>query len=208
MTNLFQDAYDLIHRGGLAMAPILAMSVLSLAIVLDRAWYLFSCNSPSARRVAADMARHLRAGRTREALTLAQSSDTPYAGLVRAMLVEGKPTEALAAEALETQEGRIFRGLVFLSTTVTAAPMLGLLGTVWGVIKAFSGISAGTQAGGAVNLQALSGGIGEALIATASGIGVALLVLVPYNLLRAKAERTVAHLETLAQAAIASVQPA
>ena len=206
MTNLFQDAYELIHRGGLAMVPILAMSIVSLAIALDRAWYLFSSNSSSARRVAADMARHLRAGRTGEALTLAQSSSTPYAALVQAMLAEGKPTEALAAEAIENQERRIFRGIVFLSTTVTAAPMLGILGTVWGVIKAFSGISAGTHAGGAVNLQALSGGIGEALIATASGIGVALLVLVPYNLLRAKAERTVAHLETLAQAAIASGQ--
>ena len=204
MTNLIHDAYSLMERGGPVMWPILGLSILSLAIVLDRSWSLLSWNSTAAHKATADMARHLRAGRVAEAKALAQAGTTPYAALVRDILAEGEPSEALAAEVIETQERRIHRGFAFLSTVVTAAPMLGILGTVTGVIKAFHAISSGTNSGGAVNLQALSGGIGEALVATAAGIGVALFVLVPYNLLRAKAKRTVAHLETLAQAAIAS----
>lgn len=203
MSNFLHDGYGLIQRGGPVMWPILILSVLALAIVLDRAWSLLAWNSAKAHKMAADMARHLRAGRVQEALVLAKAGNTPYGALVQAMLAEDKPTEALAAEAIEVQERRIHRGFAFLSTVVTAAPMLGILGTVSGVIHAFHEISSGTKAGG-VDLQALSGGIGEALVATAAGIGVALFVLVPHNLLRAKAERTVAHLETLAQATLAS----
>lgn len=218
MPTLIRDILDLIDHGGIVMWPILILSVIATAVIFDRAWHLLSWNSAAAHKAAADMARHLRHGRLDEAKALAQASTTPYGALVRDMLAEEKRGEALAAEALETQERRVHRGFSFLSTVVAAAPMLGILGTVTGVIHAFRAIAqSGAQAageagaaaaktaassGGAVNLQALSGGIGEALIATATGIGVALIVLVPHNILRAKAERTMAHLETLAQAAI------
>ncbi len=210
MPTLFSDVLSLIDRGGPVMYPILGLSVIAMAIVFERFWRLLSWNSAAAHKMAADMARHLRAGRVDEAKALAAASDTPYGALVTDMLAEEKASEALAAEVIEKQDARIHRGFAFLSTVVTAAPMLGILGTVSGVIHAFHAISmAGKEgaekaAGSGVDLQALSGGIGEALIATAAGIGVALLVLVPHNILRAKADRTTAHLETLAQAAVSS----
>lgn len=215
MPTLLHDIYGLIKNGGPVMWPILGLSVVAVAFILERSWYLFSWNSVRAHKAAAAMARHLRAGRVEDAKALAAADTTPYGELVLAMLAEEKPSEALAAEALEAQERRTHRGFAFLATVVAAAPMLGILGTVTGVIHAFraiaeSGAAATTAnaaaSGSSVNLQALSGGIGEALIATATGIGVALLVLVPYNILKTQADRTVAHLETLAQAAISGVK--
>lgn len=218
MPTLIHDILALIDHGGIVMWPILILSVVATAVIFDRAWFLYNWNTRSSHKAAADMARHLRHGRLDEAKALADASTTPYGALVRAMLAEDKRGEALAAEAVEAQEARVHRGFAFLSTVVAAAPMLGILGTVTGVIHAFRAIAqVGTEAagaageagakaasGGGVNLQALSGGIGEALIATATGIGVALIVLVPHNILRGKAERTMSHLETLAQAAMAA----
>ena len=89
-------------------------------------------------------------------------------------------------KALEFRAGRRDgRGLVVVSTIITAEPMLGILGTVIGIIQTFSQLSG---ADGVANPMAATAGIGEALITTAGGLIASLVLLLPYNLLADKVE--------------------
>ena len=92
----------------------------------------------------------------------------------------------LVWKALEFRAGRrSARGLVVVSTIITAEPMLGILGTVTGIIRTFGALNA---ADGAASPMAATSGIGEALITTAAGLVASLLLLLPYNLLDNMAE--------------------
>ena len=89
-------------------------------------------------------------------------------------------------KALEFRAGRRDgRGLVVVSTIITAEPMLGILGTVMGIIRTFGALNG---AEGAVNPMAATAGIGEALITTAAGLVASLLLLFPYNVLDSRVE--------------------
>jgi len=87
----------------------------------------------------------------------------------------------LAYKAFGLKRGRRSRkGLVVVSTIITAEPMLGILGTVTGIIKTFGSFNA---AGGAANPLAATAGIGEALVTTAAGLVASLVLLLPYNII-------------------------
>jgi len=87
----------------------------------------------------------------------------------------------LAYKAIGLKRGKRSRkGLVVVSTIITAEPMLGILGTVTGIIRTFSSFNA---AGGAANPLAATAGIGEALITTAAGLVASLILLLPYNII-------------------------
>ena len=90
----------------------------------------------------------------------------------------------LIYKAFQLCAGRRSRGgMTFVSTVITAEPMLGILGTVTGIMQTFSALNA---AGATVNPVAATAGIGEALITTAAGLVASLLLLFPYNLIDAK----------------------
>ncbi len=92
----------------------------------------------------------------------------------------------LAWKAFEFRAGRRdARGLVVVSTIITAEPMLGILGTVVGIMQTFRALNAG---GDAANPLAATAGIGEALVTTAAGLVASLLLLFPYNVLDSKVE--------------------
>ena len=92
----------------------------------------------------------------------------------------------LAWKVLEFRAGRRdAKGLTVVSTIITAEPMLGILGTVTGIMRTFSSLNA---AGGIENPLAATAGIGEALITTAAGLVASLILLFPYNVLAGKVE--------------------
>ena len=92
----------------------------------------------------------------------------------------------LVWKALEIRKGRKDRaGLTVVSTIITAEPMLGILGTVTGIMQTFSAMNG---AGGAVNPLSATAGIGEALVTTAAGLVAALILIFPYNVIDAKTE--------------------
>lgn len=136
------------NEGGPVMWPILVLSVLGLAIVLDRLWTLM---------------RFLAGGTSSDAMS--------------------SPQERL---------NRLQRGFGVLSTIITAEPMLGILGTVTGIIKTFSAF----RLDDAASPLAATAGIGEALITTAAGLVAALVLLFPYNLLLGLLARAMAKIET------------
>jgi biopolymer transport protein ExbB/TolQ len=91
----------------------------------------------------------------------------------------------LFCKVLEFRSGRRNpRGLVVVSTIITAEPLLGILGTVTGIIRTFSGLNSG----GGVNPLAAGAGIGEALITTAAGLIASLVLILPYNVIAEMAD--------------------
>lgn len=189
---------DIFARGGLVMWPLLGMSVIAVTLMLERAWFFLTTNGSSRLSRIHSIGRLLRAGKLADAKQQASSDTSVYGDAVRRLLEE-EVTEAAAVDAIEQQRARLERFLPTLSTIITAAPMLGILGTVLGIIRSFD-VLAGGRAD--LDLNVLAGGIAEALITTAAGITVALLTLFPYNAFRAQVDRSLTRLESLAAAAL------
>lgn len=189
---------DLMSRGGVVMWPLLVLSVIAVTLILERTWFFLSTNGSARCERIDQLSRLLRAGRLDEAKPLASRDHSIYGDAVSRLLDESL-SESAAVDAVEVQRSRLERFLPMLSTIITAAPMLGILGTVIGIIGAFNELS-GSRAD--LDLSDLGGDIGQALITTAAGITVALLTLLPYNLFRAQADRSLSRLESLVAAAL------
>jgi biopolymer transport protein ExbB len=169
-------------KGGPVMIPLAVCSVLALAVVIERAvaWLrLGSLADPDALLARAE------SGKWEDAMSTGECSRSPVARVLAAGIRHRNPAARLAMEAVAQEElARLRRYLPVLDTVVTLSPLLGLLGTVTGMIGAF-GIMA--QAG--LNQPtAITGGVAEALIATAAGLAVAIVALVPYNFFQRRAE--------------------
>ena len=126
-----------------------------------------------------------------------------YDQLAKRMLDEG-PDDAVAVETIEQLRGKTERFMNILSTIVTASPMLGILGTVTGIIQSFE-LLGGQRA--LVDPRDVSSGIGEALITTAAGLVIALAALFPYMLFRGYAERALGRFESIVTSAKQGLGP-
>ena len=171
---------EMVKSGGWLMAPLLLASVLALAIILERAWTLRS------RRVAppdllADVWTQLQAGELKgEALRNLQAG-SPLGALLAAGLVNARHGRGMTKEAIENAATPVVheleRYLSLLGTIALISPLLGLLGTVVGIIDAFLVVTAG----GIGDPTALAGGISKALVTTASGIAVAIPAMIMHR---------------------------
>jgi biopolymer transport protein ExbB len=179
----------LLAKGGLVMIPLAVCSVLSLAVVLERAWFWWAARAGGAAERVLELAA---LGKWDDAIDHARASRAPQARVLGAGLEhrETGPTLAMQA-AVRDETARMRRALPVLDTIVTLSPLLGLLGTVTGMIAAFGVISTS----GLDQPHAITGGVAEALIATAAGLAVAIATLVPYNCFLARAERTLDEIE-------------
>ncbi len=176
------EVVQLLAKGGPVMIPLLLCSLLALAIIFERArtwWRLASL--AEADRILALAAR----GEWDAAARVGEASRSPVARVLAAGLRHRNPAPALAMEAAALAEAaRLKRYLPLLDTIITLSPLLGLLGTVTGMISAF-----GVMATAGMNEpHAITGGVAEALIATASGLAVAIVALVPFNLFNSRVE--------------------
>ncbi len=210
MSEALDQMLDLMRRGGPVMWPLLALSVGGLALVLERGCFWLWMRSPSRLRRCRELAAMLRAGDAASASALAARGGDVYCRFARVLLAEPRPAtsariEAAAHEALEAVRGSLERFMSSLSTVITAAPMLGILGTVTGLMQSLRAMSDQVGAG---DPRAVGPGIAEALITTAAGLVVALVMLFPYNAFRARVERSLSLLEVLAAAAGAGLSGA
>jgi biopolymer transport protein ExbB len=179
----------LLVKGGPVMIPLAACSVLSLAVVLERGWFWLRARATGAAEHVLQLAA---AGKWDDAGERAQVSRTPQARVLAAGLAHRDGGAALAMQVASRGEmARMRRALPVLDTIITLSPLLGLLGTVTGMISAF-----GVMATSGMNQpHAITGGVAEALIATAAGLGIAIVTLVPYNYFLTRAERTLDEIE-------------
>ncbi len=197
LTAWFSQALGLMERGGPVMWPLLVLSVVSLTLVLERGVFYAGLARRAVRGRAERVAGALRRGEPAEARRLLAGHETVYDDLSRRLMDE-PPTDAAVADALEHQRQRLERFLPTLSTVITAAPMLGILGTVLGIIGSFEALSGEALA---TDPRLVGAGIAEALITTAAGLVVALTTLLPYNAIRAQVDRAFGSLEALAASA-------
>jgi biopolymer transport protein ExbB len=176
-------------KGGPVMIPLVVCSVLSLAVVLERVAFWWRARGVGDSERALELAS---AGKWVDAIECARASRAPQARVLAAGLEHREAGAALAMEAAARGEvARMRRALPVLDTIITLSPLLGLLGTVTGMIAAF-GIMATT---GIEQPTAITGGVAEALIATAAGLAIAIATLVPYNYFLGRAERALDEIE-------------
>ncbi len=200
--STFDSILGFMNRGGFVMWPLLVLSILTISVVIERAVFWWRIDS---RRGRARYQRLVEAVGTADATrvaALAESDDSPFASLARRLpLTSAGLDESAAAVAAEEERPRIERGSLLLSTIVTAAPMLGILGTVVGIIQAFELLGGDATI---TDPNEVSGGIAEALISTACGLVVALVALFPYMTFRGRSERALGRLEAFAGAVVAA----
>jgi biopolymer transport protein ExbB len=176
------------------MYPILLCSVLALAIFLERLWTFFQV-----RRGTDELAREIDAlvakGRVEEALIVCQRSGSPLSRIyIAALRAKGKSRDQIkdvVEEVGRREAAPLERYLGLLGTIANITPLLGLLGTVYGMIEAFRVISVvgvGTPA-------TLGGGISQALITTAAGLSVAIPTILLHRYLSGKMDRIVLEME-------------
>ena len=185
------------ERGGPVMIPLLFLSVLGLALVAERTWFWWGLHRGGRLAALHELLTALRTGRRDLAVSLAARDRGPYGHVAERLLAEGAG-DGVALEAVEQVRPRLERFMTTLSTIVTAAPLIGILGTVVGIIQSFEllGSADRVQDPGVV-----ARGIATALLTTAGGLVVALLVLFPYMAFRAQLDRALGRLEAVAAAA-------
>jgi biopolymer transport protein ExbB len=174
--------HDIFLRGGIVMWPLLFCSVLGVAVILDRAVFFLRLRSTNLRRFEDQLTDDLRRGKTESALRLARSSDHPVARVAASYLENlGRPpalrTEIVRREG-SLQLERVEKRLRVLAAISHLAPLLGLLGTVLGMVLAFAKIE-GLQ--GAMKPADLAGGIWQALLTTVFGLVVAIPCMAAYH---------------------------
>lgn len=186
--------FEVIEKGGVLMYPILVLSVLSLAIFMER---LFTLRR--ARFVPPEQARQIKAAVKHrdfeEAQKVCEYYDSALSRVVFELLIrrqEGLAQLQSAAEAAGRKEAdRLVRFQEIMTTIVGIAPLMGLLGTVFGMIRLFNVLSGG----GVGDVHALSGGIAEALLTTAAGLAVAIPAQVFYYVIKSRSESMLSALE-------------
>jgi biopolymer transport protein ExbB len=167
-------------KGGWVMWPILATFFLALCVILDRAvWWVRHRDGQrrSHRETACDA---LSVGDFQTAWKLVKNTPDPYLENLREGILHAHTSMQAAMQLHATQVvGKSEAGMWAIGTFITLAPLLGLFGTVIGLMGSFEAIGSEDLA-----VAKVTGGIGEALIATACGIAIAVLCLLPYNFFR------------------------
>jgi biopolymer transport protein ExbB len=183
------DFIDIIVKGGPVMVPLLLCSIISLTVTIER--FLFWRRIAS-RAPVEELLRLVERQEIGKASKLGADSDLPVARVLVAGLFHRNSSPAKALEvAAQAEISLLKERLVILDTIVTLAPLLGLLGTITGMISSFGIMSEA----GLGQPHAVTGGVAEALIATATGLLIAILTLIPYNYFSNRAERELEQIE-------------
>ena len=185
---------ELVVKGGIFMYPILACSVAALAVFIERLWMLRTSRIMP-RYFIRNIEDLIRKKKLPEAVFLCQSNVSSIARIFLAGLKNTQKGMWLIKEAVEERGGReaatIGKNIAVLATIANLTPLLGLLGTVSGMIKAFNAFSVQ----GISDTSMLAGGIAESLITTATGLCVAIPAMVCHRFLRDRAESLVFEME-------------
>ena len=186
--------YELLIKGGPVMWPLLACSIVAMTVIIERLvfWALVT------KRKNQEMINHIftltEEGRFDEAIKDGEPSTCLVCRILTSGLAHrnyglGQSLEAAAMHEIEKMKQR----LSVLDTIITLAPLLGILGTVSGIIVSFDLLgSAGIE-----DPKSVTGGIAQALITTAAGLTIAIVALIPYNALTRKVDKVTRYLEQL-----------
>ena len=186
--------WEIVRAGGPLMWPIILCSIAAVAIILERLWTL-----QDRRVLPPELTKKVwqlvETGQINDKVIVALERNSPLGRVLAAGLANRHRPREIVMERLEDTGRHVVheleRFMNTLGSIASVSPLLGLLGTVTGIIKAFNAI----QAGGMGDPRALSGGIAEALITTAAGLCVAIPALFAYRYLRGRVDRIVIEME-------------
>jgi biopolymer transport protein ExbB len=181
-----QTPMELFAHGGPIMWPILIISFLGVTVAIERVIFIIRENSNREPEVVEKMLDHVEAADIDNAIELGKKSKDFVARILTYALTHRDQSLSNAFIRASNQELQRFQqGVAVLDTVITAAPLLGLLGTVTGMMRTFGGMTGDISAAAGT----ITGGVAEALIATACGLFIAIMGLLPYNVLNARAEQ-------------------
>lgn len=186
---------EIFIRGGPVMYPLLACSIISLTVIIERILFWIREDMLRDQSLVDDILELCRKGEWDEVRDrVAGSKDYIIRILVSGILhKEFSMTKAMETAATDEIK-RMRRYLSVLDTMITVAPLLGIFGTVIGIIMSFELLGSS----GIENPQAVTAGIAQALITTASGLGIAILSVFPYNYFNTRAENAALAIEKYA----------
>ena len=187
--------WHIFEQGGPVMYPLLACSIFALAVVIDRSifWIIVSINQK--RSLVDEVLELSRRGDWEQIRVITQGSRDQIirvliSGILHRQFSLKKAMETAAADEIK----RMRRFMTILDTMITVAPLLGIFGTVIGIISSFEILgSAGIE-----HPQEVTAGIAQALITTATGLGIAILSVFPYNYFNSKIENSALMIEKYA----------
>ncbi|NNC86814.1 MAG: MotA/TolQ/ExbB proton channel family protein [Bacteroidia bacterium] len=188
--------FELALKGGYIMIPLLLFSIVAVYIIIERYVAIKKAN-----KIEINFMNKIRdfihSGNIDAARALCKNTVNPIARMMEKGINRiGKPLNDIE-KAIENvgniEVVKLEKGLSTLATVAGAAPMVGFLGTVMGMIKAFYNMS---KAGKQVEISMLSGGMYEAMVTTVTGLFVGLIALIAYNLLTAMVQKVIYKMET------------
>ena len=186
--------FELLKAGGILMVPILACSIIALAIILER-FYTLRPSRIAPQQTINELWRWIKKKELNGRKLKALQGSSPLGRILAGGLMNAKHGREIMKESIEHEASQVIheleRFLNPLGTIATITPLLGLLGTVIGMIKVFAEI----QLAGVGNAGNLAGGISEALITTASGLSVAIPALICHRYFIRRVDELVVGME-------------
>ena len=178
---------DLFHAGKEIMWPILLLSFIAVTVVVERLLFIARENASREPEVVEKMLEGVERRDIEAALAVGRKSKDFIAKILVYSISNREYSLSNAFIRASGQElARFQQGMATLDTCITAAPLLGLLGTVTGMMRTFGALGTGDVSG---STAAITGGVAEALIATMCGLAIAIMGLLPYNYLNARSEQ-------------------
>ncbi len=190
------DLLALTMKGGIIMIPLLLLSVMAIYVFFER-WSAIRKAAKADNTFMARIKDYIHDGDIASARNLCKKTDTPYARLIEKGISRlGRPMNDVLVAIENTgniEIAKLEKNFPWLATTAAGAPMIGFLGTVSGMVRAFFNMA---ESGGSADITTLSGGIYEALVTTVAGLVVGIIALFAYNYLVAKVDGVVRDLES------------
>ncbi|HXF76883.1 MAG TPA: MotA/TolQ/ExbB proton channel family protein [Methylomirabilota bacterium] len=175
------DFIEIIHKGAIATYPLILMSIISVTVIFERLWSLKSIGSVTLR-LTESILEPIKKGQRDLAIAICRQNSNCPAGRIFLNVLDRDASglevaNNFATEAMFEETQKLRKHLWILGTVASSAPFVGLLGTVVGIIKSFESMAIAGTGGFAV----VAAGISEALVATALGLGVAIIAVIFYN---------------------------
>lgn len=194
-TELSFSLWDLSLKGGWIMIPIVLFSVISIYLFIERFIAIRNAGKED-QNFMNNIKEYILDGKVDNALALCKSQNSPVARMIekgiRRIGRSLNDVNAAIENVGKLEVAKLEKGLAFLATIAGAAPMMGFLGTVTGMIRAFYDMA---SAGNNIDITLLSSGIYEAMVTTVAGLIVGIIAFLAYNYLIARVERVVYILE-------------
>ncbi|MCK5306927.1 MAG: MotA/TolQ/ExbB proton channel family protein [Candidatus Omnitrophica bacterium] len=190
--------WQMIRDGGPLMYPIILCSVIALAVTAERMWHLFRAGIDTKKFMDA-ITGSIKRNKIMQAVELCDQTPGPVAHIMKAGIMRHDRSRMEIKEAIEDaglhEVARLEKNLNILATVAHICPLLGLLGTVTGMVEAFQVIKDKATIASPVNPGDLAGGISSALITTATGLAIAIVFYVAYNYLVGRVENIILEME-------------